>query len=304
MTNLNKAYHIHQPPLAHVPIRLGRLRLAYRWSRYFLWSATKGHFRGMRDSVRGLTRLAALSALDAAGSSRRVECNICGWHGRQFYPNAGSGYYELNVNCPRCHCIRRYRSLAVLLDGETEFFSPDKVVIEVAPVRSFQAYCLWRKQGKNYQSFDLARFGMEKGDITAMRYASVSCDYFLCFHVLEHIPAEKQAVKEIFRVLRPGGQAILQVPVDSTLKETIEYGKPDPFETGHVRRYSANGFSKSLTDEGFSVRTVSITDGMSEADVMRYGFDAQPVYIATKPASQTAPLPGGAASFLTPAVGS
>ena len=47
---------------------------------------------------------------------------------------------------------------------------------------------------------------MEKGDITAMHYAAESCDYFLCFHVLEHVPDDIAAIREIFRVLRPGGQ--------------------------------------------------------------------------------------------------
>jgi SAM-dependent methyltransferase len=241
----------------------------------------------MGDALAALVHLAAKTVLDLGGFGQKVECHICGWHGRGFYPDVGSGYFNLDTSCPRCHCIARYRSLAVILDRETGFFSPDKAVIEVAPVRSFQAYCLWRKQSRNYVSFDLENFGMEKGDMTAMRYPSQSCDYFLCFHVLEHIPDEAAAIREIFRVLRPGGQAILQVPVDYSLDETVEYGKPNPFETDHVRRYSASGFSKSLTTQGFHVRIVTIADGVSDSNLQRYGFDAQPVYIATKPQSES-----------------
>jgi ubiquinone/menaquinone biosynthesis C-methylase UbiE len=169
------------------------------------------------------------------------------------------------------------------MDAETDFFSPAKGVIEVAPVRSFQAYCLARKQGKDYVSFDLEKFGMEKGDITAMRYADSSCDYFLCFHVLEHVPKDTLALKEIFRVLRPGGLAVLQVPIDCSLSDTVEYGQPNPFETGHVRRYSDSGFTSRIAQSGFTVRKVRAQDLFSQEDIRRFGMNMEPVFFATKP---------------------
>lgn len=276
----------YQPlaPLPRAPFRLGRLRLAYRWSRYFLWSASKGHLSGMSAAARSLVMLATLALRDGLLRQRNVVCNICGWSGAAFYPNTGSGYFELNANCPRCSCIHRYRALAAALDSETDFFAPEKMVIEVAPVRGFQAYCLWRKEEKNYISFDLEKFGMEKGDLTAMRYAEAACDYFLCFHVLEHVPADTLAMKEIFRVLRPGGLGIFQVPIDYSISEIIEYGKPNPLETGHVRRYSPDGFAARLAAVGFEVRKVSVRQLASSADCARYGLNPEPIYFATKPA--------------------
>ncbi len=250
---------------------------------HLLWSAGNGHLPGVRAAASSLARLGLLSARDFLPGGSRVECNICGWRGGAFYPNAGSGYFELNSTCPRCSCIHRYRSLAAVLDAGTDFFSPAKAVIEVAPVRSFQAYCLWRKAGKNYLSFDLEKFGMEQGDLTAMRYPDSSCDYFLCFHVLEHVPAETRALNEIFRVLRPGGQAVLQVPIDFSLAQTVEYGAPNPFETGHVRRYSESGFAGSLSQRGFAVRTMSTRDLFLETSRRRFGFNEEAIFFATKP---------------------
>ncbi len=178
------------PPLTNLPFKLGHLRLGYRWSRYLLWSARKGHPTGVKTALQSLATLGWLSLGEVAGGARKVECNVCGWGGSTFYPNCGPGYYEENNTCPRCSCIGRYRALTALLDVETDFFSPAKGVLEVAPVRTFQAYSLWRKNGSNYLSFDLERFGMEKGDLTALRHADNSFDYFLCFHVLEHVPAD------------------------------------------------------------------------------------------------------------------
>jgi SAM-dependent methyltransferase len=271
-------------PLPVLPFRLGHLRLDYRLLRYLLWSLCHGHGYGARTAVQSLAAAGWLGFRELTGGAKLVECNICGWSGSLFYPNCGSGYYEKNHICPRCSCVARYRSLAALLDMETEFFSPNKSVLEAAPVRTFQAYCLWRKQGTNYLSFDLERFGMEKGDITALRYADNSFDYFLCFHVLEHVMADVKAIREIFRVLRPGGQAILQVPIDYSLADTVEYGKPNPFETGHVRRYSDSGFARRLAEAGFAVRKVSVKEICSQADIERYVFDCEPFYFAAKPA--------------------
>lgn len=47
-------------------------------------------------------------------------------------------------------------------------------------------------------------------------------DLFLCNHVLEHIPEDIRAMKEIFRVLKPGGHALLQVPISKNSAETVE----------------------------------------------------------------------------------
>ncbi len=269
-------------PLPVLPFRFGHLRLAYRLSRYLVWSVSHGHGYGTKTAIQSLAAAGWLSLRELTGGARAVECNICGWSGSLYYPNCGSGYYEKKIMCPRCSCIARYRSLAVLLDLETDFFSPDKCVLEVAPVRAFQAYCLWRKQGRNYLSFDLERFGMEKGDITALRYADNSFDYFLCFHVLEHVPEDVKAIREIFRVLRPGGQAILQVPIDYSVCDSIEYGKANPLETGHVRRYSKSGFRGRLEGGEFKVRTISVTDRFPREVIQHNGWDTEPVYLAAK----------------------
>lgn len=269
--------------MSSVPIRFGHARLGYRWTRYFGWCLRKRHLRGARDALAGLGHLALRTTVDATRRADRVACNICGWTGSEFYPNVGSGYYERTASCPRCSCIHRYRSLAAVLGTATEFFSPDKSVIEVAPVRSFQSYCLWRKAGRNYRSFDLERFGMEQGDLTAMRYPNDSCDYFLCYHVLEHVPADVQALSEIYRVLRPGGTAILQVPVDWTLSSTVEYGRPNERETGHVRRYSESGFSERIAEAGFQVTKIRPSDILDDTVISRHRMNREPIFFGRKP---------------------
>lgn len=82
-------------------------------------------------------------------------------------------------------------------------------------------------------------------DLRQLPFPNASYDFLIASHVLEHIKEDRQALSEIRRVLRPGGIAVLPVPLSA--KVTVEYDAPNPKESGHVRapgldyydRYSA-----------------------------------------------------------------
>jgi SAM-dependent methyltransferase len=259
----------------------GRIRLVARWTRFMFRSLRSGDFDYSRNAARAQARMLLLTLGEALPSREHVECNICGWRGRRFYPNSGPGYDEVDMLCPGCRGLDRHRALLAILLAATDYFAPGTRVIEVAPMRRFQALCL--AQGTmDYTSFDLERYAMERGDITEMRFAENSADYFTCFHVLEHIPAEAKALAEIRRVLKPGGIAILQVPVDRSVGTTYEYDKPDPREVGHVRRYGRD-FGQRIASHGFDVTQVSVRDWIPHETIRRFGLSIDPVFLARKP---------------------
>jgi len=163
----------------------------------------------------------------------------------------------------------------------TKFFSPDTFVIEVAPPRNFQKYCLKQKNNKNYISFDIEHYAMEKGDIMQMGYQDGIVDYFLCFHVLEHVENDLQALSEIRRVLKPGGLAILQVPIDWQLAATYEYPAPNARDACHVRRYGRD-FAQRISLCGFEVSEVSVGKCTTESEIRRFGLSREPVFFAKK----------------------
>jgi len=175
----------------------------------------------------------------------------------------------------------RHRALIAILESKFDFFEPDKRVIEVAPMRGLEKV-FKAIPGMDYTSFDLMRHAMEKGDITQMRFDSNSADYFLCFHVLEHIPEEKKALAEIRRVLKPGGNVVLQVPLDESLAESYEYDAPDPREVDHVRRYGRD-FGERIGRHGFEVTSVSVADFLDEEAISYHGLCRDAVYFARKP---------------------
>lgn len=254
-------------------------RLGYYAAVHTAQSLRGGDLEFAGQGLMTAARLPVLAALDLVGADP-CECNVCGWRGRRFYPNTGVGYHEQDTVCPGCLSLNRHRSLLALLVTETDLFAGGRRVVEVAPSPGFEA--LMRSQPDlNYTSFDLEPFAMEQDDITAMSYPDAHIDYFICFHVLEHLPHDIPAISEIHRVLKPGGTAVLQVPMDWGAEHTREYPAPDPRECGHVRRYGRD-FAERLAAPGLSVRHVSVLDVLPAPMVRRYGLSPEPVFFATK----------------------
>ena len=115
----------------------------------------------------------------------------------------------------------------------------------------------------------------EHADICDIPHPDASFDVVLCNHVLEHIPDDLRAMRELRRVLRPGGWAILQVPIDPKLERTFEdpsittpqareaaYGRHD-----HVRQYGRD-YADRLRRAGFHVDVVRYFDGL-DAETVR-----------------------------------
>ncbi len=259
---------------------IGRVRLAVRWVRFALRSAKNGDWDFARNALESELRLFGHTLGDLFGGKPKVECNLCGWEGQAFYPNTGPGYHEHDILCPSCNGLDRHRSLLALLSAKTDMFTSAKRVVEVAPMRGFEAICLAQPQMK-YTSFDLARRAMEQGDITQMRFEDDSVDYFVCFHVLEHIPDVDKAIAEIRRVLRVGGAAVLQVPIFWELEKSYEYGAPNPREVGHVRAYGTD-FPEIIASHGFRVEALKSTEVFPEAVQARFGLSDEPIYLAYK----------------------
>lgn len=253
------------------------LRIAFRLLRHAMRSAGTGNWDFVGQGIRSLLSMPVLMTATALRAPVHT-CNVCGWSGPRFYPNSGPGYDERDTICPGCLSQDRHRSLLALLTSQTTFFLPGSRVIEVAPVRGFEA--LVRRQPEiDYTSIDLERRAMERGDITDMRFDDGTVDYLICFHVLEHVCDHHAAVKEIRRVLAPDGTAVFQVPVDWEAETTFEYGAPDPRDVGHVRRYGRD-FGDFLASHGLEVHSLSVIDHFSTETIRRFGLSPEPIFFA------------------------
>lgn len=182
-----------------------------------------------------------------------------------------------NVLSPSTLSLERHRLLWLYLKDYTDFFTAPHKVLHFAPEQAF--YKRFRNlKNLNYTTTDLnSPLADVKADICKLPFSDNSFDFILCNHVLEHIPDDEKAMRELFRILQPGGTAILQIPQDLNREKTFEDDSiSDPAERAkifgqydHVRVYGRDYFDK-LRSVGFKVKEVDLTSQLDPEVVDRY----------------------------------
>ncbi len=213
-------------------------------------------------------------------------CPVCGKRVKRFHPlpdfhwarkeKYGNPYrfedsetlYLLNYSCPHCGISDRERLYAIYLRERIGCDNHSVVrFLDIAPSKSLTRF-IRRLPNVRYRSADFNQSkAMDMVDITLMDiYSDESFDVFLCSHVLEHVPNDKKAISELYRVLAPGGWGILMVPLNLAIKTTDE----DPMleniaerirrfgQEGHVRAYSKRDFIERVEAAGFFVNQLGI----------------------------------------------
>lgn len=182
-----------------------------------------------------------------------------------------------NVLAPSTLSLERHRLLWLFLQNETDFFTKELKLLHFAPE---QAFFKRFKKLKNidYTTTDLnSPLADVKADICNLPFDENTYDVILCNHVLEHIPDHQKAMKELFRVLKPGGWAIVQIPQDRNREHTFEDDSiTDPKERtkvfgqyDHLRVYGLD-YPIFLEKAGFEVEMVDFTKQFSEEELNRY----------------------------------
>jgi predicted SAM-dependent methyltransferase len=195
---------------------------------------------------------------------------------RKFLPY-GYGKQRPNVLSPSTLSLERHRLLWLYLKNETDFFTAQKKVLHIAPEQCFLK--LFKKQNNlQYITADLySPIADVKADICDLPFEDNSFDIIFCNHVLEHIEDDKKAMSELYRVLKPKGLGIFQIPQDLSLNETYEdfsitseeerkkhFGQYD-----HVRVYGKDYFDR-LRAVGFTVNEIDYTNTLSPELITKY----------------------------------
>lgn len=239
------------------------------------WSLISSSRRGLKNLRLNTGRL--------VGRSR---CTVCGeriWgfapldpamletarmYGCKYGPEQSETCNARNYECPVCGATDRDRLYALYL---RDYFQklPDsgtREIVDFAPSaplsRFIKRLIVESNKTVSYRTADLFMEGVDdRIDISAMNYRDASVDFFICSHILEHVPDDRRALAELLRILRPGGLGILVVPIlltateideDPTVTDVAErwrrFGQSD-----HVRLYSKQGFLSRVEDAGFRV---------------------------------------------------
>lgn len=226
-----------------------------------------------------------LPVLSVFYRGHKYHCPVCGGHFRKFLPY-GYNAIRANVLCPGCLSLERHRLIWLYLKEKTDFFVSPQRMLHIAPEQCFLKR--FRKlKNLDYTTGDLVSpLADVKMDIRQIPFANNTFDVVMCNHVLEHITELDQAIDEIFRVLKPGGWAILQVPLDVNLATTLEdpaatspaernrlYGQYD-----HVRLFGRD-YPELLRRKGFETPEEDFCLRVSEKSIRQSGLTRNDILI-------------------------
>lgn len=197
---------------------------------------------------------------------------------------AGGGYKK-NVKCPQCGSTDRIRLLYLFFELRTGIYRKKTRILHISPnmqlARELQKhqnidYVCGALHPEKFRSLNAVEV-----DVTKMKWSDAGFDVVICNHVLEHVPDDTAAMREIYRVLKPDGFAILQVPIALNLEKTLEdrsivgrkqrkiaYGQTD-----HLRLYGLDYFDK-LGKIGFRIVRDNPFENAWPADLEKYRLDA------------------------------
>lgn len=204
---------------------------------------------------------------------------------------------DLGYSCPSCQASDRDRLYALYLKDYLRDLKSDTVatIVDFAPSPPLSEFIRGQiarsVQRISYRTADAFKEDVDdKVDIAELPYQDGEFDFFICSHVLEHVTDDRRALRELYRILKPGGRGILMVPIILSIAEIDEdptitdegerwrrFGQGD-----HVRLYSKNGFVDRVKEAGFVIYQYG-RDFFGKKSFARNGISNQSVlYVVEK----------------------
>jgi SAM-dependent methyltransferase len=229
---------------------------------------------------------------EKAAKKEPYTCNVC---------NKTSKFEDFmgreSAICPHCKIKERHRLLVHYVVNETSITREKLDVLHFAPQIGEKRF--YRSlPNLHYVTADYLDVEDVQLDLTALALPDESWDVLFVYHILEHIIEDQKAMQEMYRVLRPGGMALLQVPLEPDRTEIYEDAKIVSAKArkkafgqwDHVRRYSAAGFQQRLEAAGFEVEAVDYIAKLDPEIVAKHRMSAafkepldERIWIARKP---------------------
>jgi SAM-dependent methyltransferase len=180
--------------------------------------------------------------------------------------------------------------LWLFLHEKTNFFKAPLKVLHIAPEQCF--YSKFKSLSNiEYITGDLeSPLAEYHFDLHEIPFENDVFDVIICNHVLEHVNDDRQCTREMFRVLKPGGWAIMQVPIDYDRADTFEdpsITSPEDreqyfWQKDHMRLFGRD-YPNRLAESGFSVKPDGFVKELAPEIRKRYRLqDEEIIYFMEK----------------------
>ncbi len=215
----------------------------------------------------------------------QVECPVCERKFRKFLSYGSSVAHRENVLCPYDLTLERHRLMWLYLKQESDFFTaPHLNVLHIAPEQCF--YKQFKKQSNlNYLTGDLVSpIADLHFDLHHIPLEDNTYDVIFCNHVMEHVDDALVCMKELFRVMKPGGWGIMQVPQDHQNEITFEdksITTPEDrekyyWQKDHVRLFGKD-YPEWLSKAGFKVEIAFENNPLTAELIEKYRLQKEEI---------------------------
>ena len=227
--------------------------------------------------VAGAASNVYLPAIEKLTGAAKRECSVCGWRGYRFRTFLSADEVIRDCICPVCGSFDRHRQLVLGVRGEL-------AVLKGAVPRVLVGFSLSGAMRFLLEHEGLARCfrsDVELNDrrfapdfLTDLRHAALrdgSVDWIFCSHVLEHIPELEPCIDELERVLKPGGVAWIQVPLEPQLARSRSIPVDRHRAHAHAWQFGPD-FGELLRRSSWRVAEVRARDQIAAGRRRSYGI--------------------------------
>ncbi len=222
---------------------------------------------------------------------RGKECVVCGAKRRKFLPY---GYVNQRPNalCPNCLALERHRLLWFYLTHETDLLESRPTLLHIAPEVSIMKRLkrIYKDSTHRYITADLeSPLATMHFDVQEIPLAEGFADVVICNHIMEHIPDDRKAMREIHRIMKSGGWGIILSPIDNDRAKTFEDDsitdpklRSEKFGQYDHRRIYGRDYGQRLEECGFEVEAIDYFERFTPQQRELYALTNETIYIVKK----------------------